>query len=129
VVIDHTQPDWPDQVREITDGGAERVLACAAPTLDGAARAARQGATIATPVHADLPAAEWVRWQPYDGEPRGTRLIRLAPWFDDGTLEAHIQARYYFRDAARAHREVERGQTRGKVVLIVDEDLAADLEV
>ena len=33
VVIDHTQPDWPDQVREVTDGGAQQVLACAAPTL------------------------------------------------------------------------------------------------
>ena len=23
-VIDHTKPDWPEQVREVTDGGAER---------------------------------------------------------------------------------------------------------
>ena len=30
-VIDHTRADWPDQVRELTGGGAERVLACAAP--------------------------------------------------------------------------------------------------
>ena len=55
VVIDHTKPDWPDQVRDVMDGGAQRVLACAAPTLEGAARAARDGATIATPVHAGLP--------------------------------------------------------------------------
>src|SRR6516165_11206143 len=27
VVIDHTKPDWPDQVRDVTDGGAQRVLA------------------------------------------------------------------------------------------------------
>ena len=53
VVIDHTRPDWPDQVREVTGGGARRVLACAAPTLEGAARAARDGALIATPVHAE----------------------------------------------------------------------------
>ena len=31
VVIDHTQPDWPDKVRDITGGGATKVLACAAP--------------------------------------------------------------------------------------------------
>jgi len=129
VVIDHTQPDWPDQVRDVTDGGAERVLACAAPTLRGAARAARDGATIATPVHAELPAAERVRWQRYDGKPRGSRLIRMAPWFDDGSLSAHVAARYFLQDAAKAHREVERGHTRGKIVLIVDEDLAADLGV
>ena len=44
VVIDHTKPDWPDQVREATAGGAEKVLACAAPTLDGAARLASRRA-------------------------------------------------------------------------------------
>jgi NADPH:quinone reductase-like Zn-dependent oxidoreductase len=129
VVIDHNQPDWPDQVRQVTDGGPDKVLACAAATLGGAERAARDGATIATPVTAELPASERVRWQPYDGAPRGSRLIRLAPWFDDGTLVPHVQTMYYFADAAKAHREVGRGHTRGKIVLIVDEDLAADLEV
>ena len=66
-MIDHTKPDWPEQVRDVTDGGAQKVLACAAPTLDGAARAARDGALIATPVHADLPDAQRVRWQQYNG--------------------------------------------------------------
>ncbi|HYZ53726.1 MAG TPA: NADP-dependent oxidoreductase [Streptosporangiaceae bacterium] len=129
VVIDHTRPDWPDQVREVTGGGAERVLACAAPTLDGAARAARDGALIATPVRAELPGAQRVRWEQYDGQPRGTRLIRMAPWFDDGSLSVTVQARYYWHDAAQAHRVAERGHTQGKLVLIVDDDLAATLEV
>jgi NADPH:quinone reductase-like Zn-dependent oxidoreductase len=129
VVIDHTQPDWPHQVREATGGGAGKVLACAAPTLDGAARAARDGALIATPVHAELPAGERVRWQRYDGQPSGSRLIRLAPWFDDGSLSVTVQARYYWQDAAQAHIEAERGHTAGKLVLIVDEDLAAAAEI
>ena len=129
VVIDHTKPDWPEQVRDVTGGGAERVLACAAPTLDGAARAARDGALIATPVHAERPAAQGVRWEQYDGKPRGSRLIRMAPWFGDGSLSVTVQARYYWHDAAQAHRVVELGHTRGKLVLIVDDDLAAALEV
>lgn len=129
VVIDHNQPDWPDQVREVTSGGPAKVLACAAPTLAGAARAARDGATIATPVHAELPAAEHVHWQPYDGQPRGSRLIRMAPWFDEGALSVHVAARYFLADAVEAQRYVEQGHTRGKVVLIVNEDLAAELEV
>jgi len=129
VVIDHTKPGWPDQVREVTDGGARRVLACAAPTLEGAARAARDGALIATPVHAELPAGHHARWLPYDGQARGSRLIRLAPWFDDGSLTVTVAARYFWQNAAEAHREVEKGHTRGKIVLIVDEDLAASLEV
>ena len=129
VVIDHTKPGWPDQVREVTDGGARRVLACAAPTLEGAARAARDGALIATPVHAELPDGQHARWLRYDGQARGSRLIRLAPWFDDGSLTVTVAARYFWQNAAEAHREVEKGHTRGKIVLIVDEDLAASLEV
>ena len=129
VVIDHTRPDWPDQVREVTDGGAGAVLACAAATLDGAARAARAGATIATPVHAEFPDTERIHWQPYDGKPQGSRLIRMAPWFDDGSLAVHVEARYYWHDAAEAHRRVEQGHTQGKLVLVVDDDLAAALEV
>jgi NADPH:quinone reductase-like Zn-dependent oxidoreductase len=128
-VFDHTRADWPDQVRELTGGGAERVLACAAPTLDGAARAARDGALIATPVHAGQPEAGRVRWQQYNGQPRGSRLIRMAPWFDDGSLSVTLQARYFWQDAAQAHRVAEEGHTRGKLVLIVDEDLAAAIEV
>src|SRR5205814_2229219 len=84
----------------LTGCGAGKVLACAAPTLDGAARAAGDGALIATPVHAGLPGGERVRWQPYDGQPRGSRLIRMGPWFDDGSLSVTVQARYYWYDAA-----------------------------
>jgi NADPH:quinone reductase-like Zn-dependent oxidoreductase len=86
VVIDHTRPNWPEQVRKSVDGGPAKVLACAGPTLAGAARAARDGAVIATPVGGDDPDAERVTWRHYNGQPRGSRLIRMAPWFDDGTL-------------------------------------------
>jgi NADPH:quinone reductase-like Zn-dependent oxidoreductase len=129
VVVDHTQPSWPDQVRDVTGGVAQHVLACAAPTIDGAARAARDGATIATPVRADYPDPQRVTWRQYNGQPQGSRLIGMAPWFDDGLLTVTIEARYYYEDAAEAHRRVEQGHTRGKIVLIVDEDLAAELEV
>jgi len=130
VVLDHNQASWPDNVREATGGGAQHVLACAAPTLQGAARASRNGATIATPVHAaELPEADRVQWHAYDGRPEGSRLIRMAPWFDDGSMSVEISRRYYWHDAAAAHREVEQGHTRGKLVLIVDDDLAARLGV
>ena len=130
VVVDHNRPDWPDLIRKETGGGAGKVLAIAAPTLAGAARAARDGALIATPVHeAAYPDANRVRWQPYNGQPRGSDLIRMAPWFDDGLLDVDIARRYYWQDAAAAHREIEKGHTRGKLVLIVDEDLAATMEL
>jgi NADPH:quinone reductase len=130
VVVDHTRPDWPDRVREATGGGVDRVLATVTPSLEGAARAARDGALIATPVHPEtFPDPDRVRWRPFNGQPRGSGLIRLAPWFDDGTLSVEVSHRYFWQDAAAAHREVEQGHTRGKLVLIVDEDLAAELGV
>jgi NADPH:quinone reductase-like Zn-dependent oxidoreductase len=130
VVLDHNQAGWPDQVRELTGGGASKVLAVAGQTLEGAAAAARDGAVIATPVHrGEYPGTERVRWQPYNGQPSGSGLIRLAPWFDDGSLTVELARRYYWQDAAAAHREVEKGHTRGKLVLIVDDDLAATLGV
>ena len=128
VVVDQTVPDWPDQVRVATGGGADRVLACSASSLPGAARAARDGATIATPVRAGLPDAHRVDWQLYEGRSSGSRLVRMAPRFDDGTLTVHVAAMYYWQDAAQAHRVVEQG-IPGEVVLIVDDDLAAALEV
>jgi len=130
VVLDHNQAGWPDKVRDLTGGGAEHVLACAAPTLAGAARAARDGATIATPVHAaELAESGRVHWQRYDGRPDGSRLIRMAPWFDDGSMSVTIAGQYYWHDAAAAHRQVEKGHTRGKLLLVVDDDLAARLGV
>src|SRR6202012_4383182 len=57
VVVDETAPGWPARVREVTGGGAERVLACAASSLSGAAPAAPDGAAIATPVGAVVPEA------------------------------------------------------------------------
>ncbi len=126
VMIDHTQPDWAEQVRAESEGDVSRVLVCAGPTMAGAARAANDGAIIATPIGADeYPDGERVHWHQYDGQPRGSRLIRMAPWFDDGTLAVHISHRYYVGDAPVAHREIETGHTPGKMLLIVDEDVAA----
>jgi NADPH:quinone reductase len=130
-VVDHTQADWPERVRALTGGGADRIQVCAIPTVAGAARAARDGALIATAVRADgeFPDAGRVSWQQYTGQPRGSSLIRMAPWFDDGSLEVHVARRFFWADAVAAHREVETGHTRGKLLLIVDEDRAAEAGV
>ena len=50
----------------------------------------------------------------------------MAPWFDDGSVVVHVSRRYFWTDAAAAHREIEQGHTRGKLLLIVDEDLARE---
>ncbi|MBO0831999.1 MAG: NADP-dependent oxidoreductase [Actinobacteria bacterium] len=126
-VVDHTKPDWPDQVRALAGGGVDRVQVCARPTVSGAAQAASDGAVIATPVPADgeYPDADRLTWRHYTGQPSGSNLIRMAPWFDDGSLEVHIARRFFWTEVAAAHRDVADGHTRGKMVLVVDEDRAA----
>jgi NADPH:quinone reductase-like Zn-dependent oxidoreductase len=49
-------------------------------------------------------------------------------WFDDGTLSPEV-AYYPWQDVAEAHRVVGEGHTRGKISLVVDDDLAASLEL
>jgi NADPH:quinone reductase-like Zn-dependent oxidoreductase len=130
LVVDHLDPDWPEQVRKLTDGGPAKVLACAGQTRAGAARAARDGATVATPVHADsYPEDDRVVWESYNGQPRGSGLIALAPWFDDATIEVHVARRFYWKDAEAAHRQLQAGHIPGKLALVVDDDLAAGLGI
>lgn len=48
------------------------------------------------------------------------RLAELARLYAEGELRIHIQRAYPFSEAAQAHREVETGHVRGKVVLVAD---------
>lgn len=48
------------------------------------------------------------------------RLAELIRLYELGRLQVHIQNAHPLRDAARAHREVETGHVRGKVVLTTD---------
>jgi len=47
------------------------------------------------------------------------RLEELVGLYEGGRLQVHIQNAHPLRDAPRAHREVEAGHVRGKVVLVV----------
>jgi NADPH:quinone reductase-like Zn-dependent oxidoreductase len=52
-------------------------------------------------------------------EPDGASLTTIASLVDDGTLTVDVAATFPLADAAEAHREGERGHTRGKLVLEV----------
>jgi len=50
-------------------------------------------------------------------EPNGSQLERIARHFDNHTLKPHVQKIYPLAKAAEAHRALEEGQVRGKLVL------------
>lgn len=56
--------------------------------------------------------------------PRGADLDTLAGWLATGQVRPVIERTYPLADADRAHRHSETGRTRGKLVLVVDEQLA-----
>jgi NADPH:quinone reductase-like Zn-dependent oxidoreductase len=122
-VVDHHDPDWPRLVRDMSAGGVDSALSCVSATTAGAAAATRDGGVVATPAHGgDAPDDGRVRVQHYNGPLDGRRLIRLAPAIDNGRVALVVSARFDLDDAAAAHRQIDQGHTRGKIVLSVAED-------
>ena len=58
--------------------------------------------------------------------PDGRDLERIGAWISAGEVAPVIDHSYPLADAATAHRRSETGRTRGKLILVVDEKLAAE---
>ncbi|MFV0372608.1 NADP-dependent oxidoreductase [Microbacterium sp.] len=71
------------------------------------------------PDHADACAAAGVRSTSYKVIPDGGVLATLGRLLDSGAIRVFVDRVFSLDDAAAAHREVERGHSRGKVVLTV----------
>jgi NADPH2:quinone reductase len=122
-VIDHYEADWPQRVREIVPGGVDAALSTVSATTTRAVDATRDGGAVATPAPGgEAPAGHRVQLLRYQGPMDGRRLARLAPVLDDGAVALIISARFDLEDAPDAHRQVEQGHTRGKIVLSVNDD-------
>lgn len=122
-VIDHYEEDWPQRVREIAPSGVDAALSTVSATTTGAVAVTRDGGVVATPTPGgELPPGRRVQLLRYQGPMDGRRLARLAPILDEGTVALIISARFDLEDAPAAHEEVERGHTRGKIVLSVNDD-------
>jgi len=73
------------------------------------------------PGYADAAAAAGVRATSYKVVPDGTVLGTLGRLLDSGAIRVFVDHVYEFGEAAAAHRDVERGHARGKIVLAVGE--------
>jgi NADPH:quinone reductase-like Zn-dependent oxidoreductase len=69
--------------------------------------------------YADAAAAAGVRATSYKTVPDGSALSTLGRLLDSGAVQVYIDRVFDLADATEAHRELERGHTRGKVVLSV----------
>jgi NADPH:quinone reductase len=135
-VLDYTLPDWPERLRELTDGhGADLVLDAVGgdvtrqalvATADGGGRLglygyasgawpeleiqtiARRGLTVSGPLG--------ILTRKSDPEQRDDSLAVLAA-AARGDLSPRIHARYPLAQAAQAHHELEQRRSIGAIVL------------
>ncbi|RKS93247.1 NADPH:quinone reductase-like Zn-dependent oxidoreductase [Microbacterium sp. AG790] len=77
--------------------------------------------TGAWPGYADAAEAAGVRATSYKVVPDGSVLATLARLLDSGAIRVFVDRVYDLGDAEAAHREIERGHTRGKIVLSVSD--------
>ena len=76
------------------------------------------------PTHAVDAEAAGVRALPFSLTPNGETLATIGRLIDAGEVQVHVSQVFPLDDAAEAHRSLETGHTRGKIVLIVDPELA-----
>ncbi len=74
------------------------------------------------PGYADAARAAGVRATGYKVIPDGRALATIGRLLDSGAVRVHIDRAFPLTDAASAHVELERGHTRGKIVLRVSDD-------
>ncbi|MET8337853.1 NADP-dependent oxidoreductase [Streptosporangium canum] len=106
-----------ERVRALAPGGVDMVLdGAGGEALDVSLRLVK-GDRIVTLVEHDR--AEELGVQLTRGVRLASRLAELAELYSDGALTFHVRRTYPLDRAADAHREVEAGHGRGKVVLAV----------
>jgi len=110
-------PGLVDRVRAVAPQGVDAALDAAshgaiAPSLELVKDRARIG-TIG-----DYAGAREHGIRMLGGTRTAARLARLARLYADGRLRVHVQQTYPFSQAAEAHRAVETGHVRGKIVLV-----------
>jgi NADPH:quinone reductase-like Zn-dependent oxidoreductase len=76
------------------------------------------------PSHAADAEAAGVRALPFSLTPNGETLATIGGLIDAGEVQVHVSQAFPLDDAVEAHRSLETGHTRGKIVLIVDPELA-----
>jgi NADPH:quinone reductase len=135
VLINYTEEDWPEQVREATEGaGADVILEmvggefiqknleCLAPfgrmVVYGSASGER-GTIAPMDLMNNMHTVVGFWMEQVLGRPElvGPTLEEILGWISSGDLEITIGARYPLEQAKEAHDALEGRQTTGKIVL------------
>lgn len=118
-VIDSHHDDVLSVVRRIAPAGVDALLALSGgPALERCVAAVRDGGRIAYPNGVQPPGG--IAATAFDGVPNPAAFARLNALIDEHPITVPIVAMYSLDDGAEAHRLLERGHVRGKIVLVAD---------
>lgn len=127
VVIDHTSTRFEDVIADV-DVVIDLVGNVHERTGERSLKIIRPGGlyilvpTGSWPGYADAAADAGVRPTGYKVIPDGGTLATVGRLLDSGAVQVYIDRVFDLNDAAAAHAELERGHTRGKIVLRVSDD-------
>ncbi len=124
VVIDYTRQDFRDAVKNVDvvlDTIGEDVLKHAFEVVR------RSGVVVSLPAQKGV-GSLGEQLAPQYGvafslplvHPSGEQMAAMAPLFEAGQLKTHLEAVFLLKDVAQAHKLIEGGHVRGKVVLTVE---------
>ena len=114
-VLDYHEPDWPERVRALTNGGVEAAVNAARAGSADAVRAVRDGGRLAT-ITADLPPAErGIALADIVVTPDGARLARLVSVLAPDAVTVAVS--YPLAEAAVAMARLRQGTHGAAVVL------------
>ena len=126
VVIDYTTTRFEDVVGDV-DVVIDLIGNAAARTGSRSLQVLRPGGLIISvptgswPGYAEEAAAAGIRATSFKVVPDGVALTTIARLLETGSVQVHIDEVFALEDAADAHRRLEQGRTRGKLVLQVAE--------
>ncbi len=124
IVIDYTRQDFRDVVKDVDvvlDTIGEDVLKHVFEVVR------RGGIVVSLPGQKGVGALGEQLAPPYGVtfslplvHPSGEQMAAMAPLFEAGQLKTHLEAVFPLKDVAQAHKLIEGGHVRGKVVLTVE---------
>jgi NADPH:quinone reductase-like Zn-dependent oxidoreductase len=116
-VLDYHQPDWPEQVRALTQGGVDAAANAARAGSARAVRAVRDRGRLATITSDPPPAERDITVREVYVAPDGRRLSRLVELLAQGALAVSVSERFPLEQGAAALARVGHGAPGSAVVL------------
>jgi NADPH:quinone reductase-like Zn-dependent oxidoreductase len=116
-VLDYHQPDWPKQVRALTQGGVDAAANAARSGSAQAIQAVRDRGRLATITSDPPPAERDITVRALYVAPDGRRLAGLVRLLAEGVLTVSVGARFPLEQAGTALARTQHGAHGSAIVL------------